>query len=83
MQTIRENIETMKGYIREMSQTFQTSAQKCELIRFSNKKQRRKKSEPKAVHLLFCFGIISALPQNMEKLRMENMSLCQKVFALI
>lgn len=33
MQTIRENIETMKGYIREMSQqTFKTSSQKCEFI---------------------------------------------------
>lgn len=30
MQTIRDNIETMKGFIREMSlQTFKTPSQKC------------------------------------------------------
>lgn len=32
MQTIRENIDTMKGYIREMSQTFKTPSQKCWFI---------------------------------------------------
>lgn len=80
MQTIRENIETMKGYIREMSQTFKTSEQKCELTLFL----KRKKFELKAAtHFIYCFGIILAMPQNMEKLRLENMSLCQKVFALI
>ncbi|XP_031628587.1 syntaxin-4 [Contarinia nasturtii] len=50
LQIIRENIETMKGYIREMSQTFQSSSQK-------------------------------SLPENMEKLRLENMSLCQRVYS--
>lgn len=34
MQTIRENIETMKGYIREMSQTFQSTSQKCKQFSF-------------------------------------------------
>lgn len=59
----------MKDLIRVANQTFNRSSQKC-------------KSKYTARYIIFYFILFfsfTALPDNIESLRLENMSLCQKV----
>lgn len=71
---MRENIEAMKCLIREMSPTFPTQPQRCKVF-FSMDMCFAHD------HYVICF--FSAFTDNMESIRLENMSLCQRVSSIL